>query len=379
MNTIPDDEIDLIELLQNLWKGKWLIAGMAGAAAAIGATYVALTPNYFDASITIRPIDAAISDQFRALNNTVTDTDGTFKSYFSAQDSIAEFAEVLLQRDTLVRAAIQNDIAEIDEIDSPAGTTLEMAMRPYAFDVEIVPVAIPAPSPVTSTNEVTGWRITWTADDEGKSDGFISDILSLTSEVVRQRLLQRLSAEVDQFQREQMRRKAQIETEIANAIQDYQVYLNDQLAYLSEQASLARVLGIEFGIGTGTGTNNSTLVRPSKAMTYLDGYQAVEEQIAILSSREQIAAFVPGLRALQSELRTLEQNTTSDELVEAIAASPISDMETFRAAQYDLASIELTYHKKTGLILALSLVLGGFVGVLSVLVGNAISARKVAK
>ena len=117
----------------------------------------------------------------------------------------------------------------------------------------------------------------------------------------------------------------------------------------------------------------------SREMTYLDGYQAVEEQIAILSSREQIEAFVPGLRALQSKLRALEQNTTSDELVEAIAASPISDMETFRAAQYDLASIELTCHKKTGLILALSLVLGGFVGVLSVLVGNAISARKVAK
>ena len=111
-------------------------------------------------------------------------------------------------------------------------------------------------------------------------------------------------------------------------------------------------------------------------MTYLDGYRALEEQFAILSSREQIEAFVPGLRSLQSELRALEQTATTDELVEAIDDSPMSDPEAFRAVQYDQASIKITYHKKTSLILALSLVVGGFVGAVSVLIRNAISARK---
>ena len=114
-------------------------------------------------------------------------------------------------------------------------------------------------------------------------------------------------------------------------------------------------------------------------MTHLNGYRALEEQIAILSSREQIEAFVPGLRSLQSELRTLEQNTIADELVEAIDASPLPDMETFRAVQYDRASIKITYHKKTSLIIVLSLVLGGLVGTVSVLIRNAISTRKALK
>jgi len=64
-----NDEIDLIELLQNLWDGKWVIAGVSAAALAIGGAYVALTPNSFDASITIRPLDAATVDQFRTLND----------------------------------------------------------------------------------------------------------------------------------------------------------------------------------------------------------------------------------------------------------------------------------------------------------------------
>ena len=385
---MENDEIDLIELLQNLWEGKWFIAGVSAAALASGAAYVKLTPSRFDASIVIRHIDSNIVDEFRDLNNVYAyssidqngQTIGTSETYFSAQQALSEFTEILLQRDTIVQAAIQNDISAISLTDN---TSLEAALRSYAFDVDITPVTIPAPSATGSTSEVTAWRVTWVADDEAKSESFIADTLSLTNEVTRQRLLQRLSSEIDQIQRGQMRHTAQLETEIENAVQNYQIYLNDQLAYLSEQASLARVLGIEFG--TVTETNNSTFAGRSsamtfsKGMTYLDGYQALEEQIAILSSREQIEAFVPGLRALQSELRTLEQNTTVDELVEAIAASPISDIETFRAAQYDLASIELTYHKKTELILALSLVLGGFVGALSVLVGNAISARKAAK
>ncbi len=380
MTQTTNDEIDLIELLQNLWDGKWVIAGISAAALAIGTAYVKLTPNTFDASIVIRPIDATTADQFRMLNDAIVTSQsvvGASLNLFSPQVALSEFTEVLLQRNTIVQAAIQNDIAAISLEND---TSLELALRSYAFSVDIAPVTIPAPSPTGSTNEATAWQVTWQADDEAKSDGFIADTLSLTNEIARQRLSQRLSTEIDQIQRANIRRKSQLETEIANAIQDYQVHLNDQLAYLSEQASLARVLGIEFGTGAGAGAgagaNNSTLTNRSSAMTYLDGYRALEEQIAILSSRDQIEAFVPGLRALQSELRALEQTMTEDELVDAINSSPLSDTERFRAVQYDQASIKLDYHKKTSLILALSLVLGGFVGAVGVLMRNAISARK---
>ena len=114
----------------------------------------------------------------------------------------------------------------------------------------------------------------------------------------------------------------------------------------------------------------------SNGMTYLVGYRALEEQISILSSREQFEAFVPGLRDLQAELRSVEQDTSADELLSAVEATPLSRASEFQAAQYDLASIEVTQHKKTSLILALSLVLGGFVGAVTVLMRNAVNARR---
>lgn len=85
---------------------------------------------------------------------------------------------------------------------------------------------------------------------------------------------------------------------------------------------------------------------------------------------------MPGLRDLQSELRSVEQDKSALELLAAVDETPLSSASEFNAAQYDLASIEVTYHKKTKLILALSVVLGGFVGAVTVLMRNAVNARR---
>ncbi len=138
----------------------------------------------------VRPIDTATNDQFLILNdamNAAQSLTDPSKHSFSPQIALSEFAEVLMQRDTIVQAAIQNDIMAIS---SATDTMMELALRSYAFDVDIASVTIPAPSPTGSTNELTAWRVTWTADNEATSDSFIADTLSLTNEVARQRLSQ---------------------------------------------------------------------------------------------------------------------------------------------------------------------------------------------
>lgn len=110
-------------------------------------------------------------------------------------------------------------------------------------------------------------------------------------------------------------------------------------------------------------------------MTYTDGYLAIERQIEILLSREQLEAFVPSLRGLQSELRLLQQETTLEDIQQAVGATPLRDEQNFQAVQYDLSAVEINHHKKPSLILALSLVLGGFLGAAAVLVRQALRTR----
>lgn len=380
------DEIDLIEILQSLWNGKWLIGGMSAAALSISGVYVARTPNSFDASIVVRPLDAAAIESFRQINDAshgARDTAAPTTPYLSSPKLLAEFTEVLLQRQTIVQAADDNELILEDLYQD--GMQYELALRKFAFGVDIQPIEIPAPSLTGTSNTATAWRLTWQSSDRDASDAFIADALRLTNNAVRERLLQRISGEIEQIQRANSRRASQLEQEIENALQDYQVQVGDSLVYLAEQASLARTIGIEFGTRSGNGNQNtdfnsnslSTASNISIGMTYLDGFRALEEQISILSSREQFETFVPGLRELQSELRSVEQNTSADELLASVETTPLVHASAFKAAQYDLASIQVTHHRKISLILAISLVLGGCVGAVTVLMRNAISMRRV--
>ncbi len=53
------DEVDVIELIQNLWGRKLVVLGVSAAAVAVICTQVALTPKSFNASIVVRLLDAA--------------------------------------------------------------------------------------------------------------------------------------------------------------------------------------------------------------------------------------------------------------------------------------------------------------------------------
>ena len=53
-----DDEIDLFELVQNLWEDKWLISAITGLAA-VASVLVALSlPNIYSASTLLKPQSA---------------------------------------------------------------------------------------------------------------------------------------------------------------------------------------------------------------------------------------------------------------------------------------------------------------------------------
>ena len=385
MTKANDNEIRLTELLLNLWDGRWVLASVLGAALALGAAYVIFmgsARDTFSASIIIRPINVASAHEFRALNEVLTEELASNRStsnepaitrpriMFSAPIALSEFVEVLLERNTIEQAARASGV--INQANTGDDIPSEAALRSYAFAIDIKPVEVPSPTIVGQESHVTAWQVTWTANDVEKSREFITTALNLTNETARQQLLQRMLDEADFLRRENSRNAARLEAQIENAVQDYQFYLNDQLLYLSEQAALARILQIELEPNSETEINEFGGV-----MTYRSGYRALEEQIAILSSREQVDAFVPGLRDLQSQLRTVNQETKADELVQAIEETPLSDREAFRAAYYDIGAIKRTYpSSKDMFVLLLSLLAGGFFGIVSVMLRNALKERR---
>ena len=147
-----------------------------------------------------------------------------------------------------------------------------------------------------------------------------------------------------------------IDRQVSNAISDYEFETARTLAFLQEQASIARVLDL---------ANDSLTHRTASALAtdvtqrfrptfYLHGYRAIEQEIALMENRQNIETYIQGYSDLQAARRTILQDQNLARARELFAQTPIASDENesqFRATRTYISSIEFDY--KTGRLLRL--------------------------
>lgn len=73
MHPESDDQIDLLELWDTLWQGKWLIASITAIVAALSLAYALLATEWYRADVLLTPADVkstqALSDQLAGLGS----------------------------------------------------------------------------------------------------------------------------------------------------------------------------------------------------------------------------------------------------------------------------------------------------------------------
>src|SRR6056300_1451369 len=118
---------------------------------------------------------------------------------------------------------------------------------------------------------------------------------------------------MEQFELEQQFKLEDVTTQIDNATKDDDRITKDRLAFLSEQAAIARKLGVKRNtIESQMFDTQNTVVTNVKTDTpfYLRGYEAIEEEINLIKGRKDKVAFVKDLFKLEQEKRKLEQDRT---------------------------------------------------------------------
>lgn len=378
-------EMDLIEVLKCLWNGKWIICGMSAITLAVSGFYVVLMPNRFETSIILRELDTTTMSEYQLLTALLYNADqnrwpsvspqhGNFvdsriatSAITSSSSFLSEFIDVLSQRDVIARAAAS---AEIPIQQNPGHERLNTEhFEDFALALEISTTEIPAPTPSGTS---IAWRLSWQSNDQEFSNKFIPKIIEMTNEETRLRLLQRLNSTIGQLQNIQMQRADQLRKDIENAIENYQVQLNDELARLEEQASLARILGVETAPVSRIENLNSLSdlsgTRSTVNMTYLNGYRVLDEQMRILRNRNQVEAFIPSLRELQNQLKEIEQDNTSNLISTAVDMTSLALRGSFEAVRYDPASLRMTYLRDNSFVLTLAVLFGACLGAALVLI-----------
>ncbi len=367
-DTLPSDEIDLLKLIQTIWDGKWKILAISAAFAAGIFGFQSIRPKpHFIATVEIKPISSKEEDKYSSLNSLEL-------FQIKKEDLMKLFSERLIQPETLAKVFREQKLLSKEEFTSEG--EYEFAVKALAGSVNVL-------SPINAEGSAAdvsrrNWTLTIRYNDKDKWLAALSQLNKLATREVLEIITQRFRKLVHNAKVKRKFELEDISTQIENIMVDYDTLTSDRLAFLSEQALIARKLGVAKNtIEAQTFSVQNGVVASVKTDTpfYLRGFEAIEKEIELISSRKDKSAFVIGLRELEQKKRSLEQDKVLQRAEALFAETPLTKASEFRAAHFAIESTVFDLEGRPALMLALGTVFGGMIGIVYILIASAMRGR----
>lgn len=370
---IPENEIDLIELFETVWDGRWLIVAITAVCVFLGGTFAFFAPKTYTGQFEIRPITSWASQQYTDLNSL---------DFFNIDRSrlLSLFIEDLSVKDTIAAAIRERSENPQTEDETALEYSDRVLLEAAAF--RLVPPTSETPEGQAARNREI--RRYWTMEVESSESpeiirSVLRQSLSNSQTNVRSIIKQSFEGFVRLRRKEASFQLKDINTERNNLFEDYDKTLKKRLSYLEEQAEIARTLDIakntldaqlfQAGSAFVANVNNETPF-------YLRGYEAIEKEIQLLKDRDNKEAFIADLIKVEQQARKLEQNQLIDRAVVAFNNTPVVNGD-FKAATYTIAAMELESNVKPLMVVALSVFGGGLLAIIVVLIRGSIRKRSI--
>jgi len=407
-----DNEIDLIDLFKTVWDGKWKIVLFIIVVIFIMFGYNSKKVINFVATTEIRPIATSEEDKYRLYNQLSTNTDEDNEN----DDNNNKYKDIVIEylisnededivnflkesdNDKITVFAITNMsllnqyIEEIIE-----GTLLEVGIKKFnliereKFDNE--KTYIEAVKKFAS--EILIIQPQNTDGKEGRDIIPYHTIRGEYSDTKKwKELLVFIDFEVNQKVKdivsnrfetiisvERQKRDFELEdlnTEITNTKQEYEEKVKNKLAFLAEQASIARKLNIPKNT-----IENQNFITSNAEVTnlqinntlYLRGYIALEEEIRLINNRKNKTFFGQQIYKLEKRKRDLMQNKRLQRAVLLFDNTPIK-RGAFKATSVNIAATKYNYKDKSISHYIIAIIIAGMIGAVYVLITNSFANRK---
>jgi hypothetical protein len=205
----------------------------------------------------------------------------------------------------------------------------------------------------------------------------LSSALKASEDSVRELIRARFSQQTGVTTRANRHSLEDLQMSIRNSIEDYEKQVRNRLAFLSEQAAIAKSLGIAkstiesqtFQAGNSLLTNVKT-----ESPFYLRGYEAIDKEIQLLSTRKGKREFINELIEIEKKTRDIEQNRTVERAQVAFNESPIQRGD-FSAASYDVSVTEFEPKTRPFVVLLVSILGGFFLGLIVTFIRKALMSH----
>ena len=364
-----NDEIDLIELFQTVWDGRWKIVRIAflSLLGVVGFQFTQPAPS-FVATTEIKPINSVEAERYTAINAL---------GFFKVPPSLLfDLYKEQLEERVLFEDAIRK-FGLLDASRYEDETAYNDAVIELAASIEILP-----PSNLDGKGKTADirryWELVFEFNDDDKWKEALRFVNDSASETVRNILTKKFETSLLVA-----KQKKSFETEdliilIDNLLSDYDRKISDRLEFLKEQAAIARKLGVAKNtIEAQTFSAQNGMIANFKTDTpfYLRGYEAIEKEIELVETRKNKEAFAKGLLELEQKKRALEQDKTLERTESLFALTPIASPNDFVAVSISVGATDFENKSMRLLMLALALVFGGMIGVMYVLISKAVHDR----
>ena len=372
-----DDEIDLFELFETLWHGKWKIIVTTVIATLVGIAFILSKPNLYEVSTSIQNGKPSVFLKHNIINDVIkgsrlTLTDENLNSYVINAPTIFsmvidEFNDYktminVISNDEFVRQSIK----DLDENDK------RKALIKYAKLFEIT-------SPLKNEKN---WMLSFEWHDDEEGSRLFNEALILTLINVKTALLNDIGQLATSLEISIERELENLDNEL-NLIKQRQKYENNRrILYLVEQSAIAKELGIE----TNTLDANALAQTPSSGVSlnissnevpfYLRGFKAIDKEISLIRSRSEEGQLLlaSGYIETTEKIISLENDLSASQVRNSLKFIENDNQNDW--VQFDLTLADSKSQKNSELYVALSIVLGGMLGAMYVFISNTIRKRK---
>ena len=377
MSETISDEIDLIELVEVIWDGKWQIIGITAIFALLAIVFVLMNNQSYDGQLRISKLDRSQIAAFAPLN----DTPGISKPIYSNVTLIGQEG-VILSADLF--KVVQEEFS-LGEILIDAHQALDPRIQGFEGDAaakrdELLKIASDYKFALKKGSETEGF-LEFATPDKALSGRILQHAVAALNDRIRTknlRALTDLKASISTGLRYEIE-----ETQVAieNVVADYQIRTKARLANLKEQAAIARQLSIagnQSALGAREGGGIGINVN-SDLPLYLRGYKALETEAKLIEARsDDVFPYIDKYPDLAAKLQRLESDKRLQRIDTGIALTPLADPEAFRAANVNVETIVYQPSSSRALVVIMATLLGGIIATLIILFRHFIGQRRIA-
>ena len=379
-------DLDLIQISIDIWKDKLKIILITLTFVSLALVHSLFNTNKYEAVTEINTMSIFEENLFIPFN-TLSSYSDIYKINKDKNDLIdLQFNKITKSNlfNLALNAIRENKIIEdaikkfkiADKKNFKDKNSYLKYIEKYALTLELLP-------PVNTDSKLAGevrkkWTIKFVTEDKNKWEEALDYINIEINKKVRNSLIQNFNIKKNTFELLRNGELNKINNQIINAKKDYEKLSQKRLAFLKEQASIAKQLNIANNtfeaLELGSETSVLSTVQTENPY-YMRGFTMIEKEIELIKNREDKDSFTTNLFELEVKQRELLEDKRIEQIDRIFQNTPIFKSEDFKSANIIFKNTKYKNLENKIVLFFLATIIGLLSGIFYILFSNAIIRR----